>query len=129
MKKDIEGIDDIKLLVDDFYGKVKADELLAPVFFERIPDDWQPHLEKMYAFWNAALFGVKGYAGNPFSKHATLAVSAAHFERWLLLFHNTLDSHFAGPVAEDAKRRAALMASNFLRRLVDLDRSPLITIA
>lgn len=128
MKKDIEGIDDIKLMVGEFYDKVKADPLLGPVFFEKIPGDWQPHLEKMYLFWNAALFGVKGYTGNPFAKHATMPLASAHFERWLLLFNTTVNSLFEGPIAEDAKWRAALMASNFLRRITDLEQSPLITI-
>ncbi len=62
MKHDITSIDDIKHLVDTFYGKVQADGLLAPVFMARIKD-WKPHLEIMYKFWNAALFGVREYAG------------------------------------------------------------------
>jgi hemoglobin len=47
-KNDIETTEDIKLLVDSFYAKVKEDELLSPIFFSRIPEDWQPHMEKMY---------------------------------------------------------------------------------
>lgn len=118
-KKDISGIDDIKQFVNDFYAKVKEDPLLAPEFFSRIPGDWQPHLEKMYLFWNAALFGEKGYIGNPFSKHATMNISAQHFDKWLLLFYETIDTLFEGPLASDAKWRASIMAENFLRRLED----------
>ncbi len=119
-KKDIESLDDIKILVNDFYDKAKQDELLAPVFFSRITGDWQPHLEKMYLFWNAALFSEKGYVGNPFSKHATLKISPAHFERWLLLFTQTIDKHFSGNMANDAKWRASVMADNFMRRLASI---------
>lgn len=114
--KDIEGIEDIKVLVDQFYTKVRADELLAPVFDARIAD-WVPHLNTMYRFWNAALFQVREYVGNPFLKHATLPVDGQHFERWIELFYETLDEHFQGPVAEEAKRRSLIMANTFYSRL------------
>lgn len=119
IKKDIDGIEDIKLLVDDFYDLVAKDELLAPIFNFRLSTYWTPHLEKMYGFWNAALFGVKGYVGNPFSKHVTMELTAAHFSTWIGLFTYTVDTHFNGPVADDAKRRALIMAANFSRRLKD----------
>lgn len=118
-KHDIQGLEDIKLIVDDFYGKVAKDELLAPIFNYRLSTYWVPHLEKMYTFWNAALFGVKGYVGNPFAKHATMPVTAAHFERWLSLFNQTVDMHFEGPMAQDAKRRGFIMATTFQRRMSD----------
>lgn len=128
-KKDIAGINDIKLLVDDFYSMVKKDNLLSPIFFEHIPAEWQPHLDKMYLFWNAALFGEKGYLGNPFSKHAKMdTITLLHFERWLLLFNETVDAHFLGSIAEDAKWRASIMADNFMRRLTSLREKGTITI-
>ncbi|GEO05040.1 hypothetical protein AAE02nite_27040 [Adhaeribacter aerolatus] len=118
-KPDIAGIEDIKLMVDDFYSKVAEDDLLAPIFNFRLSTYWVPHLEKMYTFWNAALFGVKGYTGNPFAKHATMPVEAEHFARWLSLFIKTVDKHFTGPMAEEAKRRALIMANTFERRIHD----------
>lgn len=116
-KHDIQGMEDIKRLVDDFYDKVAQDELLAPIFNYRLSAYWVPHLEKMYTFWNAALFGVKGYMGNPFAKHATMPVDGRHFERWLSLFNETVDACFAGPVAEEAKNRGLIMAATFQRRI------------
>jgi len=128
-KKDIAGINDIKFLVDNFYSKVKKDNLLSPVFFEHIPVDWQPHLDKMYLFWNAALFGEKGYVGNPFSKHAKMdTITPLHFERWLLLFNETIDTHFSGTMADDAKWRASIMADNFMRRLASIKEKGTVTI-
>lgn len=128
-KKDITGISDIKLLVDDFYNKVQKDSLLSPIFFEHIPADWQPHLDKMYLFWNAALFGEKGYVGNPFSKHAKMdTITPQHFERWLQLFNETIDSDFFGDMADDAKCRASIMADNFMRRLASIKEKGTITI-
>jgi hemoglobin len=116
-KSDISGIDDIKIFVDDFYLKVKDDELLSPIFNFRLSSHWDPHLEKMYAFWNAALFAEKGYNGNPFMKHATMELRPEHFERWLGMFNATVDDHFSGPVADDAKNRALTMATMFSHKL------------
>ncbi len=116
-KTDIKGIDDIKLLVDEFYGKVAEDNLLSPIFNFRLSTHWGPHLEKMYTFWNAALFGVKGYVGNPFSKHATMEVDESHFERWLSLFNETVDLHFEGLIADQAKNKASAMADMFLSKI------------
>lgn len=116
-KEDLKGIDDIKIMVDVFYEKIRKDELLGPIFNFRLSTYWEPHLEKMYTFWNAALFGVKGYNGNPFMKHATMELGEEHFERWLNLFNETVDTYFEGSVAEDAKNRAAIMASMFMHKL------------
>lgn len=117
MRKDIEGIDDIKILVNAFYETVRKDEQLAPIFNKHIPGDWTPHLETMYRFWNAALFGVREYVGNPFMKHASLPIRAEHFEQWINIFYTTLHSHFEGANAEEAKRRAMIMARTFHARM------------
>ncbi|GAB2977471.1 hypothetical protein GCM10027049_10760 [Mucilaginibacter puniceus] len=93
-KKDIKDIMSIRLFVDDFYGKVRQDAVLGPIFDEAIQDNWGPHLEKMYAFWNAALFGVPGFRENPFAKHAPLKIGPVHFDRWLELFSKTIDENF-----------------------------------
>jgi hemoglobin len=121
---DIQDITSIKILVDEFYTRVRLDGLLGPVFADVIKDDWQPHLDKMYAFWNAALFGVPGFKGNPFAKHAPLPISDDHFNRWLELFIQTVDDHFAGPMADDAKKRANLMAVMFMSKLANMKGGP-----
>lgn len=117
MKADINNVEDIKVLVDSFYDRVKKDELLAPIFLKAIPGDWAPHLDTMYRFWNAALFNVREYSGNPFRKHMPLPLKQAHFERWISLFYQTLDDSFSGPVADEAKRRAMIMAHTFYSRM------------
>ena len=117
VKTDIEGIASIRLLVDDFYSVVRADNVLGGVFAAAIKGDWQPHLDKMYAFWNAALFGVPGFKGNTFARHAPLNIGELHFTRWLQLFSDAVDRHFEGPVADDTKKRANLMAAMFQSKL------------
>ena len=112
-KKNITHLEDIKLLVDRFYGKVQKDELLAPIFNHRIGDRWPQHLEKMYTFWQTVLLGEHTYYGSPFAPHARLPVDQEHFDRWLTLFYETLDENFSGPQAEEAKWRAHKMADMF----------------
>ncbi len=111
------------LFVDAFYSRVQSDELIGPVF-NNVISDWQSHLEKMYLFWNAALFGVSGFRGNPFAKHAPLPIEGKHFERWLILFNETIDSNFEGEMATDTKKRAGLMATMFLSKLENMKGGP-----
>jgi len=116
-KKDLLNLDDIRNLVDSFYGKVRSDELLAPIFNERIRDKWPVHLEKMYRFWQTVLLGEHTYTGSPFPPHANLPVDKSHFEQWLKLFRQTLDEQFSGEKAKEAKWRADKMAEMFLLRI------------
>ena len=123
MKPDIKNFDDIVLFVDGFYLKVQQDDLIGPIFHGVI-SDWQPHLQKMYLFWNAALFGVPGFKGNPFARHAPLPINAIHFDRWLKLFSETIDEAFEGEMADNTKKRAGLMAAMFLSRLQNMSGGP-----
>jgi hemoglobin len=111
VKRDIEGKTDIKFFVEQFYGKVRQNDLLAPVFASRIPDgNWAEHLERMYDFWNAILFSKTGFQGNPMQKHLSLPIEEKHFTQWLALFRETIDESFKGPKAEEAKKRATSIA-------------------
>ena len=100
--------DQIIRMVDLFYAKVKADELLAPVFAHV---DWPHHLPVMYNFWCSMILGEMSYRGNPFEKHVHLSLTSAHFDRWLKLFYENMDEHFTGEEALEAKNRAANIAS------------------
>jgi hemoglobin len=116
-KKDLLNLDDIRNLVNSFYGKVRSDELLAPIFNERIGDNWSAHLEKMYRFWQTVLLQEHTYLGSPFPPHANLPVDKSHFDQWLKLFRETLDEQFSGEKAKEAKWRADKMAEMFLLRI------------
>ncbi|QOI95958.1 MAG: group III truncated hemoglobin [Flammeovirgaceae bacterium] len=109
-KNDIKTRTDVKLLVDSFYEKVKADELLAPVFAHV---NWPHHLPVMYNFWSSVLFGDLTYSGNPLTKHLPLKIRPEHFTRWLELFTKTVDEHFEGSNAKEAKSRANSVAQLF----------------
>lgn len=116
-KREITSISDIKTLVDEFYGKVREDELLGPIFNAVIQDNWPTHLEKMYRFWQTILLHEHSYKGSPFLHHAPLPIYQEHFDRWLKLFYETLDTYFVGEAAEVAKRQSQIIAITFLSKL------------
>lgn len=84
------GIDEamIERLVRGFYARARADPLLGPVFAARIAD-WEPHLQRMCAFWSSVALMSGRYHGQPMRVHAPLPIDAAHFDRWLSLFEDT----------------------------------------
>jgi hemoglobin len=113
MKRDIENLEDIKLMVDSFYTEVRKSPLIGPIFAQVVQDNWPPHLQKMYNFWQTILLHEQAYKGSPFPPHANLPVQKAHFDEWIRLFGATIDNLFEGVVAEDAKMRAEKMAIMF----------------
>lgn len=116
IKHDIKTMYDIRSLVDTFYGTVREDDLIGPIFLGKITD-WSVHLEKMYRFWQTILLEEYTYNGAPFPPHATLPIQRTHFDRWLNLWYQTVDSLFQGKVAEEAKWRGERMAGVFLSKL------------
>lgn len=117
MRKDIETIKDIKMLVDTFYASVREDARIGPIFNDVIQGRWPEHLDKMYRFWQTVLLDQHTYFGGPFPPHAELPIDKAHFDAWLNLWKETVDSHFAGDKAEEAKWRAEKMAAMFLSKI------------
>jgi hemoglobin len=116
-KGDIRTMEDVRLLVDTFYGRARLDELVGPIFNDTIQDRWPEHLAKLYTFWQTILLGEHTYYGSPFMPHAKLPIDKKHFDRWLQLFHATLDDLFAGPKTEEAKQRSVMMAQMFQFKL------------
>jgi hemoglobin len=114
---DIKNINDIILLVDNFYSKVNDDELLSPVFNELVKINWDEHLPIMYNFWNAVLFDTNAYKGQPLTSHTNLPINKNHFERWLRLFKQTVDENFEGDKAVEAKEKADSIALIFQTKL------------
>ncbi len=111
MKKDIENIADIKLLVDSFYKKVIPDKTIGYFFTEVVKFDWEVHLPVMYSFWDSILFGTMNYKGNPMIKHIEMNkkenLHKEHFDQWMKLWGETIDELFVGEKANEAKKRAA----------------------
>lgn len=105
-----------------FYGRVRGDPLLGPVFAAAIPEaDWPRHMATIEAFWSSVLFKTGRYKGNPFGRHQALgALRPEHCARWLALFRETAASCFAPDEAEALHARAerigaSLQAGLFFR--------------
>ena len=88
------GIDDayIAELVETFYGKVRSDALIGPIFANAIATDrWPMHLATMKRFWASVAFSAGRYSGKPVVVHKRLpGLEHHHFERWLEIFGETL---------------------------------------
>ncbi len=89
--------DMIRELVHAFYGKVRRDPALGPIFNTAI-EDWDAHLSKLCDFWSSILLMTGAYKGRPVPAHLALPdIRATHFARWLHLFRET-----AGDVCPEA---------------------------
>jgi len=112
MKTDIADKNDIEKVVLNFYECVNKDELISGFF---VDVNWEQHLPVMYNFWSDTLFGGNSFRGNPMAKHINLnkrmQMEVVHFERWLLLFNQTVDKLFEGPNSEMIKQRALSIAT------------------
>jgi hemoglobin len=124
-KSELLSITDIKTLVDTFYDRIRENELLAPVFNERIKGNWPVHLEKMYRFWQTVLLEEHTYFGSPFLPHAQLPVDSEHFDAWLALFTKTVNELFTGEKAKEAIWRAGKMAEMFQLKIASAKNNPL----
>jgi hemoglobin len=113
--RDLDSPEEIGEMVRRFYADVAQDDLLGPMFNDVARVDWSEHLPKLTAFWCRALLDIPGYTGNPYRAHALVHArrpfTPAHFQRWLDLFHETLDLGWVGPRAE----RAHELADNVAR--------------
>lgn len=115
--KTIENRNDLNILVNKFYVKIRKDELLGPIFNSHIPNEkWPEHLSKLTDFWEKSLFGVPVFKGNPSKKHINVdanlnhSVEQTHFEKWLGLWFETIDELYEGELATRAKESAIQMA-------------------
>ena len=108
------GIDEVAIhrMVHGFYGRVRQDALLGPIFDSKIAD-WDEHLERMCRFWSSVMTMSGSYHGNPMSKHITLPIDAVHFDRWLELFEATAAEVCAPAAAEQFIERARRIARSF----------------
>lgn len=112
--KDIQTREDVSLLITNFYSKVKGDQQLAPHFTNI---DWEHHTPIIIDFWCMILLGDMSYRGNPLARHLHLGLQRSDFSQWLFLFKATVDEHFKGEKAEEAKHRADTIATMFQYKL------------
>ena len=101
----------LRRLVEAFYGRATHDPLLGPVF-DRAVHDWPAHFDTLTDFWCSVLLGAGRFHGRPLPKHAAAGVRPNLFPRWLELFGEAVDEHFAPEPAGIIKARAALIGQS-----------------
>ena len=120
-RSDITTRADCERLVRAFYGRAMSDAILGFLFVDVAKLDLESHVPRITDFWETILLGAQSYGGGAFRPHAALhfqvRLRAGHFERWLVLWRETVDEMFAGERAELAKAHALRVARAFLGRL------------
>jgi hemoglobin len=118
---DIETRADVERLVRAFYSRALTDPIIGWIFTDIAHLDVEAHVPQIASFWETILLGAQTYRGGAFRPHAELHMKvrlrSGHFERWLVLWGETVDSLFAGPRAELAKTHALRVARAFFARL------------
>jgi hemoglobin len=89
--------DSIAMLIDRFYGAIRRDPVLGPVFENAIAEgEWPTHLATMRRFWSSVMLTSGRYSGNPVAVHrAVQGLERPMFARWLALFEATAADLFA----------------------------------
>lgn len=111
--------DYIDHFIEAFYGKIRDDALLGPIFAARVAE-WPPHLERMKSFWRSVLHNSGEFSGNPMVKHLAIpGLELMHFTRWLDLFYETLkDTDRSTDAAQLVATRARMIADSMLTAIV-----------
>jgi hemoglobin len=112
---DISSRADIEALINQFYERVKADEVIGFIFTKVIPMDWEHHIPVIVDFWETILLDNMVYTKNAMEVHydvnKKVPLQKEHFDRWLLLFSSTIDEMYSGVKASLAKTRATSIAA------------------
>lgn len=120
-RHDIQTRADCERLTRAFYGKALHDDLIGFLFTDIARLDLEAHIPEITSFWETILLGAQSYRGGAFAPHARLhrkvPLQRGHFDRWLVLWTQTVDELFEGPRAELAKDHARRVAGAFHRRL------------
>lgn len=123
-RSDIEDRADCERLVRAFYSRALVDPLIGWIFVDVAKLDLDKHVPVIASFWETVLLGARSYSGGAFAPHAALharvGLQAGHFDRWLVLWRETVDELFAGERAELAKAHAQRVAAAFYARLQGL---------
>lgn len=101
----------VSRLVDEFYGEIRKDPRLGPIFDGVIGDNWPTHLARMKGFWRSVLLKTGEYSGRPVPAHMGIPdLREDDFRIWLERFQVTAGSVFdpeATPHVVAAARRIA----------------------
>jgi hemoglobin len=118
---DLETRADIDALLRRFYARAMQDDLIGFIFTDVAKLDLDHHLPRIGNFWEQVLLQRPVYVGQPiavhFPLHEAVTLEGGHFQRWFSLWAEAVDELFEGPMAVQAKRRAAIIAESMQYRL------------
>jgi hemoglobin len=105
----------IHAVVHGFYGRIRQDPALGPIFNRVIAADaWPAHLQKMCDFWSSVMLMSGRFKGNPMVAHMRIkTIQPQHFERWLELFRQAA----AEVCTSEATAEFVMRAENIARSL------------
>ncbi|MBN8945208.1 MAG: group III truncated hemoglobin [Rhizobiales bacterium] len=114
----IETVDTaaIRHLIERFYGKVRQDPALGPIFDAAV-DDWDAHVGILQAFWTRVMLGQGHYKGDPLGVHRRLPLKPELFATWLGLWRATTAELFAPDVAAQFDAKAERIADSLIAGL------------
>lgn len=121
--RDLDTSEEIFEMVTRQYADVVQDDLLAP-YFTFGPDhmDWQALIGNIADYWSHVLLYAPSYTIDTIEHHRPIHDRAPFtpelFDRWLQIFHDTVDGGWSGPNAEIAKKRGTGMAWAMAQRLL-----------
>lgn len=121
MAKDICDRNDIYTIVSTFYKRLIDDPAIGFMFADVAKHGLATHLAKVADFWAAQVFKKSVYRGDFYQTHKNVHLKTPllkdHFDWWLVLFHQAIDTHASGPNAERMKTRATLIATSMEQAL------------
>lgn len=113
--RDLTMRQDIETVLDAFYEKALADDVIGFFFTQVVPLDLKTHVPIIADFWESVIFGTHRYRKNVMEIHQHINTKATiekgHLQRWVQLFTETVSAHFEGPNAELMKQRAVSIAT------------------
>ena len=112
----------IETFLRAFYGAAREDTVLGPAFAGVA--DWEKHIAAITRFWGSVALMTGEYHGQPMQAHAHLALTPAHFTRWLEIFERVAREHFTHAGAEHMLERARRIARSLEMGLIPLTLPP-----
>ncbi len=103
----------LERLIPLFYARVRADDLLGPLFNEAVAD-WPEHLERLVAFWSSVMLTSGRYKGHPMQAHLQhkSRMTPEMFERWLALWAEVTGEALPPAAAAALQAKAARIAES-----------------
>jgi hemoglobin len=120
---DLSTRTDIHDLVVEFYRAIVNDAELGYIFGEVAEVDWTLHIPKLIDYWCRVLLHQPGYDGYILAAHQHVhdiePIPREMFDRWYLMWLDSIDSRWEGPIADKAKSHAAKTMKMLAHRLRD----------